>query len=175
MCYQKNSLFIVDIIQELAKSGLNFKFLWVGLGEDEQAVKDKAHRLGLDDRIIFFGVSNDVPGLLSAMDIFILPSRWEGLGIVLIEAQASGLYTLASKPIPPEAKVVDGKYYVLPLGDAGVWARKICVVAAQDMTDRSYPEKELQECGFDPETNAREVEGVYRMLYAEKEGEKVEP
>lgn len=168
MCEHKNSLFIVDIVRSLADRNLNFKFLWIGLGEDEQAVKEKAHNLGLDDRIIFFGISHDVPGLLSAMDMFILPSNCEGLGIVLIEAQASGLYSLASEPVPPEAKVVDGKYFVLPLGDAGVWAEKIAEIAGGDLTDRRYPEKELEECGFNPETNARELEKIYRMLYAEK-------
>ena len=170
MCFQKNSLFIVDIIHELLRKNLNFRFLWVGLGEKEQDVKNKAHSLGLDDRIIFYGISDDVPGLLSAMDIFILPSRYEGLGIVLIEAQASGLYTLASKPVPPDAKIVAEKYSTLPENDVLAWADKIVELCGHDLTDRRYPEAELEAGDFVPEKNARELEEVYRMLYAEKEG-----
>ncbi len=160
MCYQKNSFFILDIIFELKKRRLPFKFLWVGKGEEENNLKVRAERLEIQNKIIWYGTSNDIPGILSAIDIFVLPSRYEGLSIVLIEAQANGLHVLVSDTLSPEANLSD-KYHVLPLGNTNSWCDEIERLIKSDLSDRTYPICELEENSFTLESNVKKIESLY--------------
>ena len=99
-------------------------FLWVGTGEMEEAIKEKIKNLGLEHNFRLVGSKPNVQDYLSAMDIFVLPSLWEGLGIVNIEAQTSGLITLCSNRVPIEAKVSDLIRFI-DIRDNDVWCREI--------------------------------------------------
>ena len=108
---QKNPLFLLDIMSKLPE---NYHLVYVGEGHLDEAIKSKASSLQLSDRIHLVGSTNDVAGFMSAMDIFILPSLYEGLGIVNIEAQSSGLPTIVSDRVPKDADM--GELFVrLPL------------------------------------------------------------
>ncbi len=74
----------------------------VGVGELQEKVKDKIKKLGIEDKVIFTGNSDDIADLMQAIDIYAFPSRFERIGIVLIEAQAAGLKCFTSKEIPDE-------------------------------------------------------------------------
>lgn len=101
--YQKNPEFIVEVFMELCSLRNDCEFLWAGGGDlfDEISVKVKDY--GLEDDMKLLGARSDVCDLLKCFDVFLLPSRFEGLGIVLIEAQAAGLPCIASDVVPKEA------------------------------------------------------------------------
>ena len=88
---QKNSFFLVDIMRQVLKKDKNAVLLSVGTGSDFEAVCEYAKKLQVDENIRFLGVRDDIPALLSAADVFVFPSRFEGLSITCIEAQFSGL------------------------------------------------------------------------------------
>jgi glycosyltransferase involved in cell wall biosynthesis len=101
----KNHDFLVDIFSELHKQIPESILLLVGDGETKFEIERKAQEMKLDGAIKFLGIRNDVDKLLQAMDVFVFPSFYEGLGMVLIEAQASGLPCIISDVIPPEADI----------------------------------------------------------------------
>lgn len=104
----KNHLFLLAIFAEILKARSDAYLLLVGNGPDVEMVKAKAEALGISDKVIFAGERQDVPGLmLDVMDVFVLPSLYEGLGLVLIEAQAAGLPCIFSDTIPEEVDVVN--------------------------------------------------------------------
>ena len=105
--YQKNHEFLIDVFQDIVKVDDRVKLLLVGVGTLQDKIKDKIKQLEIEDKVIFTGKRNDIAGLMQAMDIFAFPSRYEGFGIVLIEAQAAGLKCITSKEIPDEARITD--------------------------------------------------------------------
>ena len=102
---QKNPFFIVDILDELRKKEPDFRFLWVGTGELKENVEHYIEQKGLRDNVLFLGVRDDVPRILQALNAFILPSKYEGLAIASVEAQAAGVPTLLSDKIAAEASI----------------------------------------------------------------------
>lgn len=107
LCPQKNQMFLLELLKEYNKINSNVKMLIVGEGEDESYLKSKADEYGLSNKIIFTGARGDINRLLQAMDIFVFPSLYEGLGISVLEAQASGLYCICSTGVPNMAKISD--------------------------------------------------------------------
>lgn len=99
----KNHNFLLNIFNILYKKNRNLKLICIGDGQLLEKTKEKSNLLGLNDGILFLGKREDIPELLSAADIMIMPSLHEGLGISLIEAQASGMPVIASKGVPKEA------------------------------------------------------------------------
>lgn len=118
----KNHPKIIEVFQALKQLQPSSKLLLVGDGEDMPKIKQKVAELQLTDDVIFMGARSDVPAMLSMMDCFIFPSLFEGLGIVLMEAQAAGLRCVVSDTVPEETTVTD-KVIRLPLSSgAEMWA-----------------------------------------------------
>lgn len=105
LCWQKNQVFLLDVFRELHKKCKNTRLVLVGIGELNAKLKEKAEALGIQDKVIFYGSTNSPESLLSAMDVFVFPSLFEGLGISAVEAQTSGLVTICSENVPNEAAV----------------------------------------------------------------------
>lgn len=103
--YEKNHLFLIDIFNEISKIQDNSILLLVGDGSLKDKIINKINSLGLTDKVIFIGFSDKVYELLNCMDIFILPSIYEGLGISLIEAQTNGLFVYSSDRVVSEVKI----------------------------------------------------------------------
>lgn len=101
--YQKNPEFTVEVFNELLKKNDRGYLLLIGRGKQEAELRKMVSDLNIEDRVQIMVGRDDVPELLKAMDVFIFPSRFEGLGIVLIEAQVSGLDCVTSDQIPYEA------------------------------------------------------------------------
>lgn len=122
---QKNHEFLLDIFAEVCRLRTDASLLLVGEGPLQANIAEKAGRMGLEDRVCFTGVRKDVPDLLAAMDVFVFPSRHEGLGMGLVEAQAAGLPCVTSSMIPSEA-IVSERVCVLPLSASPVrWANAV--------------------------------------------------
>ena len=101
--YQKNPEFTVDVFNELLKVNPNSYLLLIGRGKQEESLRKQVNDLGINDNVQILTNRDDINKLLKAMDVFIFPSRFEGLGIVLIEAQVAGLPCVTSDNIPTEA------------------------------------------------------------------------
>lgn len=122
--YQKNPLFIVDVMNELFKLREDCDFVWVGTGDMEDQVHDRIDTYGISDRMHLLGSRSDVSEILRSVDMFFLPSFFEGLAIVLIEAQAAGLPCVTATTTPPESNC--GSLLYLPLEEsASFWAEKL--------------------------------------------------
>lgn len=124
---QKNVFYLLEVFKkflELNKKGL---LLIAGDGEQKEKFFNEAEKLGISENILYLGPRNDVPSLMMAMDALLLPSLWEGLGIVLIEAQAAALMTFTSKyTVPYEDTNVSQYIHYLDINEEPmVWARAI--------------------------------------------------
>ena len=110
--YQKNHEFLIDVFYEVQKEEKNAILLLIGEGELEEEIQKKVKRLGIESNVIFLGTTDRVQDYLQAMDLFILPSRFEGLPVVGIEAQASGTKCIFSKNITSEVKVTNNVEFI---------------------------------------------------------------
>lgn len=139
----KNPYFTLKIIEQLSRDLSNFKFLWVGAGELENDIKRITKEKKLMDRVIFTGSVSNANEMYQAMDVFIFPSLYEGLGNVAIEAQASGLPTLCSGNVPREAKATELAMF-LPLDNTQIWCRELISLKSRVKSD-GYSRKDTYE------------------------------
>ena len=93
----KNHDLMIDAFKEVVDKGYDIQLVLVGDGELKSKIVEKVQKLGLESHVEFLGIRNDIPDLLAQSDIFILPSSWEGLPIVLLEAMAAGVPIIATK------------------------------------------------------------------------------
>ena len=159
LCYQKNQEFLLDIFAELKKQEPNSKLLFVGEGELEGVLKQKARQLGLEDSVIFYGISQRIEQLFWAMDVFVFPSRFEGLGIVTVEAQAAGLPVLCSETIPPEAIITDEVVQLKLSAEVKKWTE---ILLKMNQIERDTCSVKVSEAGFDIQVVAEKIESKWR-------------
>src|SRR5258708_6052780 len=135
----KNHDLLLQILAEVTKLKPEARLLLIGRGTLEESIRATAIRLGIVHQIRFAGSRSDVARLmLGAMDVFVMPSRLEGLGLAAVEAQAAGLTTVLSDNIPEEVDIDCGLVHVVPLADpASVWARRILQYAQQTRMHQS--------------------------------------
>lgn len=124
IAFQKNPVFLAEIFGELSKERADCDLLWIGRGDKEEEVKAKLIEYDCLDRVHFLGTRSDVNEIMKVSDVFLFPSLFEGLGIVLIEAQASGLPCLITDTIPLEAQCGGCKYLSLN-NNAVEWATEL--------------------------------------------------
>ena len=158
----KNHSFLTDVFAQIKRQEPNSKLLLVGAGSEMQAVQQKVKTLGLGADVIFTGVRNDVANLMQAMDVFVFPSLYEGLGIVLIEAQAAGLPCVVSDTIPREAYLTDLVTAEKLSSSVEKWAEKILKKRDFPRTDRR---DEIAAHGFDITTEAVKLQEFYINAY----------
>ena len=124
-----------------------------------EALCEQIAALGLTDKVVLAGFCGDIPAMLSCFDLFVLPSRFEGLGIVLIEAQASGLPCLASTEVPKDTRVLACDY--LPLNDQEAWAVAVKRALPASEAERAVPNEAFAHAGYDIVTEAKRLERWY--------------
>lgn len=119
---QKNHGFLLNVFGEMLKKKPNSKLLLVGKGDLEQQIRDQSVAMGIGERVIFAGVRADIPRLLSAMDVFVFPSLYEGMPNTVIEAQATGLPCVIADTITREANITGIVDYMSLAMSAEKWA-----------------------------------------------------
>ena len=163
---QKNPQYILLIIEKLIKINSNFKFLWVGDGKLFNSIKEKAKNMKIDEYIIFYGISDEISDLLSAMDVFILPSIFEGNPLIGFEAQANGLHCLFSNKITKESKIINEVEFLSIEENPDVWAQTINkYVNSYNRLDRR---SEIIKSGHDLEHCAMKLKDIYDKLLNEE-------
>ena len=158
--YQKNHPFLLNVFAEIARRNPRARLLLIGKGPGEQAAREQAKRLGVSERVIFCGVVSDVAPLLFSMDAFVLPSRFEGFGNVLLEAQAAGLPCFASRDVIPSAAAVTPLLHWISLQEGPEkWAKEILVQGVCEAR-RSFAQ-EIIDAGYDIARMAKELQEIY--------------
>lgn len=148
----KNQAFLIDVLAELRKSVPGAKLLLVGEGGTMDAVKAKAEEKGLSAAVVFTGVRSDVARLLQAMDVFVMPSLFEGLPVSMVEAQAAGLPLVVSSAISRDSDIT-GTVLFKDLADtAESWAES--VLAWTEKVGRADNTEKIKQSGFDSATTA---------------------
>ena len=108
--------------------------------------------------MIFLGRRNDAYRYYQAMDLFLLPSRYEGLPVVGVEAQAAGLPCIFSTEVTSETKILDSTIFISSIVNVEEWANKVINLGK---TERKNKQEELQTAGFDIKVEAKKLEGMY--------------
>ncbi|MBP5551477.1 MAG: glycosyltransferase [Bacilli bacterium] len=161
MQYQKNHEFLIRVFDEIHKVKPCSKLFLIGDGELRPSIEDQVESLGLSNNVVFLGVRSDVNELLCAMDCFIMPTRFEGLSLALLEVQCSGVPCLTSDVVPLEAKVADN-FEFLSLG-AGekVWADR---ALSYYKANRQDGYQTILDNGFDKSQSARTWYQIYENV-----------
>lgn len=160
---QKNHDFLIDIFNEIHKKNNNSILLLAGQGPLIEDIKNKVKELNLDDNVKFLGQRNDANELYQAFDVFLLPSLYEGLPVVGVEAQAAGLLCYLSDDMTKETKVLDITKFMSLNNTPEEWANNILndinkykrIDTSQEMTAKSFNIKE----------EAKKLEEYYLKLY----------
>lgn len=160
-CYIKNQLFLLDIFKEILKEQKNIHLLMIGSGEDEQKIRKKIIALELNERVSLLVDRPDVNILYQAMDIFVMPSLFEGFPMVAVEAQSNGLPCIFSDKISKEVLLTDNTS-MLSL-DAGkeAWAKAILTHNKERNPNAIM---QLQEKGYDIDIEAQRLQQWYKHL-----------
>lgn len=122
MCEAKNQMFLLQIMSDILKKVPDAKLLFVGDGEKRAEIEAETDRLGIRESVIFTGERQDVPQLLRAMNVFVLPSFSEGLALCAVEAQACGLAAVVSDRVPDEVNVTGMVTFISLENSAEYWA-----------------------------------------------------
>lgn len=159
---QKNHRFLIDIFNEVHKEEKNSILLLAGQGPLMDEIKEKVKNLGLEDNVRFLGQRNDINELYQAFDVFILPSLYEGLPVVGVEAQATGLLCVFSDDMTKETKVLDSTIF-LSLEQSNIkWAD--CVLDNFKKYKRKDAKNEIINSGFDITKESKLLEKTYENM-----------
>lgn len=127
--YAKNHTFLIEIFCEVLKRKPNSKLMLVGTGPDEENIRALAESKNVKDHVIFLGSRSDTHELYQAMDVFVMPSHFEGIPLVGVEAQLAGLRCVFSAAVSREVCFTEQCSFVELCESAGFWAEYILAVA----------------------------------------------
>ncbi|WP_430786422.1 glycosyltransferase family 1 protein [Virgibacillus flavescens] len=145
----KNHVFLMEVLEKALRKDATIKLLLVGDGDQRIDIERKAKAAGLWENILFAGIREDISTMMHSMDVFVFPSKYEGLGLVLLEAQASGLPCIVSESIQPEADLGIGIFTKLKLSDGPeVWVQHILVLANKKEKDATKISRAFEKNGY---------------------------
>lgn len=156
---QKNQAFLVDVLADLLPNRPKTMLAFVGDGPDKADVQQHAEELGVSDHVLFLGQRSDVNRLYQAFDVFCLPSLYEGLCVVGIEAQCAGLPCLFSNSITREVDLTEASRFI-PIESPKEWSSIISALGSG--TRIGFPEKAFID--FDICQNAQRLTSIYKNL-----------
>lgn len=157
--YQKNHLYLIDIFTNLLKFKPDAKLILVGDGQLKSRILDKISEKNIVESLVLLGVRDDVDKLLNVFDYFLLPSHFEGLGIVLVEAQVNGLRCITSTATPIEVNI-NGQVEFLPIDKKSIdsWVQQILKT---DVSKRSIDLNEFSVAGYGIKNEAKKLQDLY--------------
>lgn len=161
-CYQKNHDFLISIFEEIHRRREDAVLIMAGEGELEPSIRKKVEQLGLSNCVKFLGVRRDAPRLYQAMDVFLLPSRYEGLPVVGVEAQAAGLPLITTDMVTKETKILDSARFLNSAESVSQWADAVIDSATQ--YERHDTSQEMKTAGFDIERESQKLMQKYDSL-----------
>ena len=160
----KNHSFLLDIFSVIKKIHPNSVLMLIGDGSLRSGIKKKIKKLNLQDSVLLTGVRSDIAELMQTMDVFVLPSLWEGLPVVIIEAQASGLHCIISENITDEVCLTNLVEREKLDTSLDIWATK--VIQYSNGYERRNTYRELCDAGYDIRSNAKFLQEFYLSAYS---------
>ena len=158
---QKNHKFLIDIFYEVKKKKENAFLLLIGEGDLRESIEKKIEKLNLRNSVLFLSSRKDVNEILQGMDVFVLPSLYEGLPVSVIEAQTSGLPCIISNKVTDEVNIIDCKF--LSITNAKVWCKYILKSEDHIRVDTN---ESITKAGYDIKYEALRIQNIYEKLYA---------
>lgn len=157
---QKNPEFLLECFAEYNKLNKESVLLWIGDGELQEKIQDRAKNMGLKGACLFVGRKNNIEKWYSAMNLFLLPSKFEGMGIVFLEAQCTGLPCFGSTNVPIETEVTELMHRISLKQEANYWATAMKKVT--DMSgDRRSRASEFINAGYTHEATKSDLLNMY--------------
>ena len=156
---EKNHAFQIDVFNELLKIMPNAILMLIGEGELKPEIEEKVLNLGIQNSVKFMGVRSDIPDLMLVMDLFLLPSLYEGLPVVGVEAQAAGLPVVTSTGVTRELDITGNVSFLDLSQDKNYWASQICSIL------KSFKRRDMfeyiQQNGYDITETAKWLQDFY--------------
>lgn len=160
----KNQKFLIEILHYLINENSNIKLLLVGDGSMRKELEDLVRDYDLQENVIFTGIREDVEVMLHCMDIFVFPSTYEGLGLVLLEAQAAGLSCLLSEAIQPEADINLGLIKQLRLSDGvETWGSSILKLSRNGEVDNKTIKNAFEGSNYSTQRCINKLMKIYEI------------
>ena len=154
---RKNQIFTIKIFDEIIKNDKRFKLLLIGDGELKELIESKVAEANLSDYVVFTGNVSNTHDYMQAMDLFVLPSLYEGLPLTGVEAQASGLPCIFSSSITKETKITDNVEFI-PLDNMNKW---IEVIEQMSLLTKSNNSEQIREAGYDIVSTSEKLKKTY--------------
>ena len=164
---QKNHELLIKVFERVKAAEPAAKLMLVGHGTLEEAIRRQVKESGLTESVMFMGLRSDVCDLLQAMDVFLLTSWFEGLGIAGVEAQAAGLPCVVSSTVSREMKLTDNVKYVDINADAGAWAEAVLEYKNR-MGERRDTSGEIRKAGYDIAYTTKQLCDFYNEVLTKK-------
>ena len=169
--YQKNHSFLIDIFNELHKIDNNYYLILLGDSVDgdttfKEHIIQKVTNYNLSNSVLFAGVQEEVNKFLNAADLFLLPSHYEGLPIVCLEAQATGLPCLLSDVISSETKITSLVSFYSLKNSAKEWAQKIDAII-KNSPKRCNHSEEFVSANYEIVSSTLNLQNLYKKLIKE--------
>lgn len=161
--FQKNHEFLIDIFADVYKKHRNAVLVLIGDGPLRPVIEDKVKKMKLEDQVLFLGLRNDVADWYNAMDVFVLPSHYEGLPVVGVEAQANGLPIIVSDKVTRELEMTDIIHYVKLSAGVKAWENEIKKVFDKNCDVHKNTFAMMKKAGFDIHTAAEKLIMNYPM------------
>lgn len=158
---QKNHEFLIKVYEQIHIRRPDSVLLLLSDGPKKEEIENTVKRMGLENNVIFAGRCGGVEDYYQGMDIFVLPSKWEGLPLVMLEAQASGLPVFASDCITREACCTKNVYYLSLFDSSAFWAETILSFWGENQSRKQGMNIEMEEKGFNIKKEAQSLEKLY--------------
>lgn len=159
----KNHTFLIDVLHDLIENGIPTKLIILGEGKDREKLQKKSIALGVEDCLILYGSTQNVPGWLSAMDYYLMPSLSEGFPISAIEAQTSGLPCLFSDRISTEVDLTESVWHLSIDNGIKDWVNTLRHVRPASVEKRAEAAEIIKNLGFDEAYTPTYVRSLYNI------------
>lgn len=166
-CYIKNQIFLLDVFSQILKKKENSVLVLVGKGEDENKIREKAKKLGIFEKVLLLIDRADVNEIYQIFDIFIMPSLFEGVPVVGIEAQANGLSCIFSDHISNEILLTSNSSLMPLNASVDDWANRVLSI---DIERNKLARIELKDRGYDIKAEAKKLQDWYIEKYQNAKG-----
>ena len=160
--YPKNHEFLLDVFAAALRKDENVRLLLIGAGENEAAIREKVRRLSLTEKVLFLGSQAEVARFYQAMDVFVMPSRFEGVPLTGVEAQFAALPCVFSDRVPTEVAFTENCCFLPLAAGADMWADHVLAHAKDERT--AVP---LNGARYDIHAAADMLADTYRQLLSE--------
>ena len=158
-CEQKNHEYLIEIFKEINKKRKDAVLLTIGEGELKNNIKEKVEKYGLEDKVIFLNPVKNVNDYLQAMDVFLLPSKFEGLPVVGVEAETSGLMVITSNTVSRELPILELSKYC-SLNNINEW----CEILEDTLPKRKNRTEDIEKANYSIRKEAKKLEEMYEIM-----------